>query len=1147
MAKREPRSLFRRLSRLFKSGPVVKRKIRALDTSIAVADKTKSSGTLLFQKSLSPTYATITSNAYNLSERLMRYQDFQEMEYSVDGATLIAQPDGFKTIAELAAECEADPNKTFIVYSYDHEQKRIVPAWGKQARQTCVDHAWKVTFDNGKSLTLSPEHRLMLRDGTYRKTEDLQPGDAMMPFYRKDLFANAEEGTKGYSWVYTMDGRFRGWTKEHQLVSEWVAGRELTEDECVHHINFVKTDNRPENLRIMTKSDHSSYHAALNNGVKWAPENQEWIERFKKQHAEWMRNNAPSRRNDVTFSRIIQIAEKVGFDITKVSRALNVTTFLVHERLTANGFPTFEAFTAAYGHGIPEVVIHQASKLTRELSLDTIKHLIVEADTKRSMAVKLGCTVNVLDKFLNRRINRTWNDVRKECGLTTYKQIRQGGRPKGSNGSDLTFKQICDAFEPGLTLPRLTEKLGVNKNTIISRLAQNGFKKFSEFGASYQNCKVVSVEYVGIIPLYDLTVDGYKNFATDSVISHNTPEIAAAMDIYADETVAADEKGMCLHVYSDNEKIKELLEDLFYNVLNIEFNLRSWARNLCKYGDFFLYNDVSPEYGVVNAFPIPVNEVEREENYDREDPFAVRYRWVTLGNRTLENWEVTHFRLLGNDMFLPYGSSIIEPARRIWRQLILIEDAMLVYRVVRAPERRVFYIDVANVPATEVNNYIEQQRQQMRTTPVVDNQTGRVDLRYNPMSVEEDFFIPVRGGESGTKIDTLAGGVNTAAVEDVAYIQKKLFAALKIPRAYLGYDEMLSSKATLAQEDIRFSRTISVIQKTMMAELNKLAIIHLYAHGFDNEDLQNFTLRLSNPSTVAQQQKLELWRAKFEIAGSAPEGMASKKFIRKEIWGLNDEQMEAIDEERLAEKKIDDAIEAGEGADDGGGGGAGGGGGDDDLFGDAGAGGGDEGGGAEEAGGGEEKAPPEENAGEEPEEEVEPGAQLLTSGDDNDNESFALKLGDSDDSKPIKPKSQLQKALYNNSRHRNHGASKTHMPDFQKMTSNDNPAMEDPYDNDWLKSVVTNPFAEGSSPPIGRRTRLSADIMSTMRRMTAKFTADGEVTRATLNEGRDVQDEIDGGGQSMFDLDIDADVTPSRGQLNESAVLIGDPTGEDDE
>src|SRR5574338_20366 len=278
-------------------------------------------------------------------------------------------------------------------------------------------------------------------------------------------------------------------------------------------------------------------------------------------------------------------------------------------------------------------------------------------------------------------------------------------------------------------------------------------------------------------------------------------------------------------------------------------------------------------------------------------------------------------RLLGNDTFLPYGSSIIEPARRIWRQLILIEDAMLVYRVVRAPERRVFYIDVGNLESDVIPTYVEQQRAQLRTNQVVDKSAGRVDLRYNPMSVDEDFFIPVRGSDTGTKIDTLAGGQNTAAVEDVAYIQKKLFAALKIPRAYLGYDEMLSSKATLAQEDIRFSRSVNMIQRTIIAELNKLAIIHLYAHGFEGEDLLNFTLRLSNPSTVAQQQKLEVYRAKFEIAGTAPEGLVSRKFLLKNILMLNDDEIEEIDEE--LEEDAARAAKLGAAAEGGGGGGGG--------------------------------------------------------------------------------------------------------------------------------------------------------------------------------------------------------------------------------
>ena len=828
MSKKEPQSLFQRLTKLFKSGPVVKKKLRTLDTAVAVADKTKSSGALLFQKSLAPTYATITANAYNLSERLMRYQDFQEMEYCLHQDTLIAVPGGYKTIGELSAECESNPDHTFVVYSYDHNEGRIIPAIGKQARQTRVDEAYTVTFDNGKKIIGTPNHRLMKRDGTFCKIEDLKSGDAMMPFYRRDLFNGCKEEGDGYRWIYTMDRRsnMNGWTAEHRLLGEMLKGSPLSPDEVVHHINFTKNDNRPENLRVMKDSDHKNLHTKIINGTKWSEQNADWIEQFKVNHSKFMSENNPAERKDITFGRILETSERVNFNSRMLCEALDTDPNVIKRRLRKHGYKDFETFAKAY--------------------------------------------------------NPDWHNA--------------GWDNRGQNNPryvrSITFDRICSNFSKGMSTKDLANLLGTTEAIIVSRLKDRGYNSYSEFSSSYDNLKVVSVEYHGVIPLYDLTVDGYKNFATDTVISHNTPEIAAAMDIYADETVAQDDKGRVLHVYSDNEKIKEVLEDLFYNTLNVEFNLRSWARNLVKYGDFFLYNDVSPDYGVVNAFPIPVNEIEREENYDPNDPFAVRYRWVTLGNRTLENWEVTHFRLLGNDMFLPYGSSVIEPARRIWRQLILIEDAMLVYRVVRAPERRVFYIDVANIPPENVPMYVEEQRKNLRTNQVVDRATGRLDLRYAPLSIEDDYFIPVRGGDSGTKIDTLAGGQNAAAVEDVAYIQKKLFAALKIPRAYLGYDEMLSSKATLAQEDIRFSRTINVIQKVLIAELNKLAIIHLYANGFDSEELQNFTLHLSNPSTVAQQQKLELWRAKFEIAGSVPEGMGSKEFIRKKIWGLNDEEIQ---------------------------------------------------------------------------------------------------------------------------------------------------------------------------------------------------------------------------------------------------------------
>jgi hypothetical protein len=406
------------------------------------------------------------------------------------------------------------------------------------------------------------------------------------------------------------------------------------------------------------------------------------------------------------------------------------------------------------------------------------------------------------------------------------------------------------------------------------------------------------------------TYDRMARYADFSEMEY-TPEIASALDIYAEESVAADENGKTLHIYSENSKIKEILNELFYDTLNIEFNMTSWVRNLVKYGDFFLFNDVHPKYGVINAYPLPIAELEREEGFDTNDPMAVRFRWTTQGNQVLENWQISHMRLLGNDAFLPYGSSVLEPARRIWRQLILLEDAMLVYRIVRAPERRVFKIDVGNVPPEDIQNYMEQAQSSLKRAPVIDKSTGKVDLRYNPLSVDEDYFIPVRGSDSGTSIDTLGGGTMAGETNDVEYIQKKLFAALKIPKAYLGYDEGLGAKATLSQEDIRFSRTIARIQRTILSEMNKIAIVHLYCQGFTDEDLLDFSLKLSNPSTIAQQQKLELFRTRFEVCSAALQipGVVDRKWVQKNILRLNEEEVKAIKDGLISDKIGDLEIE----------------------------------------------------------------------------------------------------------------------------------------------------------------------------------------------------------------------------------------------
>ena len=259
------------------------------------------------------------------------------------------------------------------------------------------------------------------------------------------------------------------------------------------------------------------------------------------------------------------------------------------------------------------------------------------------------------------------------------------------------------------------------------------------------------------------------------------PEIASALDIYADEMTTSTFINELLRIDCKNFEIKQILHDLYHNILNIEFNLFGWCRTMCKAGDFFLYLEVEEGKGVTNALGLPVQEIERMEGQDPTNPNYVQFQWNS-GGLTFENWQMAHFRILGNDKYAPYGTSVLEGARRIFRQLTLIEDAMMAYRIVRSPERRIFKIEVGNIPPQDVEQYVQRVMTQMKRNQVIDPDTGRVDLRYNPLSVEEDYFLPVRNGV-GSDISSLAGGQYTGDIDDVKYLREKLFAALKIPAA----------------------------------------------------------------------------------------------------------------------------------------------------------------------------------------------------------------------------------------------------------------------------------------------------------------------------------------------------------------------------
>ena len=369
----------------------------------------------------------------------------------------------------------------------------------------------------------------------------------------------------------------------------------------------------------------------------------------------------------------------------------------------------------------------------------------------------------------------------------------------------------------------------------------------------------------------------------------NDPILASALDIYADESTLKNEFGDTLLVHSDNQQVQDILNNLFYDVLNVEFNLWPWVRNMCKYGDFFLGLEIAEGKGIVNVTPHSVYNTERLERTDPSNPNSVKFKITEdpNGKEQYENFEVAHFRLLADTNWLPYGKSMIENGRRLWKQLSLMEDAMLIHRIMRAPEKRVFKIDIGNIPPTEVDNYMQRIMNKMKKVPFVDRNTGDYNLKYNMQNLTEDFYLPVRGSDSGTQIDNLSG-LEYASIEDIDYLKNKLFAALKIPKAYLGYEENVGGKATLAAEDVRFARTIERIQRTVVSELTKIAIVHLYSQGITDSDMTNFELSLVNPSFIYEQEKLNLWSEKIRLAQDIQSlNMLSKDWVYDNVFKLS--------------------------------------------------------------------------------------------------------------------------------------------------------------------------------------------------------------------------------------------------------------------
>ena len=395
----------------------------------------------------------------------------------------------------------------------------------------------------------------------------------------------------------------------------------------------------------------------------------------------------------------------------------------------------------------------------------------------------------------------------------------------------------------------------------------------------------------------------YDAMDTDAIV-------AACLDIVSGDATGKSETGEMLSINSSNENIQSILYNLFYDILNIKFNLPMWVRSLCKYGDFYLKMKMMERFGIINVSPLNVRDVIREEGLDPHNPSYVCFRIdpVALagGSAALydkqkyENFEIAHFRLLADYNMLPYGRSYLEPARKLFKQLTLLEDAALLHRITRSGDKRIFYVNIGNIPANEVDNAMRKIVDSVRKTPYQDPNTGEYNLKFNVQNVLEDFFIPVRPGDQSTKIETVPG-LQYTGMDDVNYMRDKMLAALKVPKDRLNYTEDINGKSTLAGIGINFSRTIEVIQDIVLSELRKIAMIHLYIKGFEDADMDNFDLALTLPSIIYKQEKIALLKESIDLAKQAMEGkVLSSDWIMKNIFNMSEDQI-ADERELIAE------------------------------------------------------------------------------------------------------------------------------------------------------------------------------------------------------------------------------------------------------
>jgi len=883
-----------------------------------------------------------TRTMYFDADRITSYQDFRAMDQSpeiaaaldimrdecLDANTVIPLLSGErKTIEELYDE----NMENFHVYSYNPELQRSEPAICQRVIYKGEQDVYKVTFDDDSHVMATSEH-LWLSNGEdkYIKTSDLKESQSIQPFYTRA--SGDGDRISGYEMVFE-DGK---WEYTHRIVKRSLWGEKKG---VVHHKDFNKLNNDPSNLQVMDWFDHQKLHSSLNSD-RWKND-KSYSDKMKKVFSETNSSSGPywsdpewrskrvqeiSDRQKRKYSNYSQEELKDLFGYSgkenpmygkgyrlsgeKNGRYLHdkKREFSIHELLQAyNNSSTVEE--ACEILGTTRRILYK-SKVYKSLNLQRWEDLGFHNSKISIQAIEGACENYLGQIILENNMSKICDDFNwRPKKVNTYLEKNGYGKwtdfVKKYNSKKERLNYIKSLYlssqgeRPNLS--KICRDNDISRKEIEGLLSRSEYKNWTNF-VSATNHSIKSVEFVGKRKTYDLVnVGEHHNFA---ILTSN------GTGVFTHNCLTRNERGNILEIFSPNKRVKEVLNDLLKKRLNVEFNMRLWIRDLCKYGDFFLHLHIDKEYGIFDVLALPSEEIHREEGVEGE-PGRTRFRWDTQG-MIFEDWQIAHFRLLEDTRRLPYGRSVLDPARKLWKQLQLAEDAMLVYRIVRAPERRVFYIDVGNIDDADVLQYIEDIKTRLKRQPVVDSRNGNSNRKYNPPSVEEDYFIPVRGDKS-SKIDTLPGATNLGDIMDIEYLQNKLFAAIKVPKPYLNYTESIPGGSLLSQSDLRFARTINMIQECVLMELRRIANIHLLFLGFE-DDIDNFDLQLTNPSTQQVLLNMETWKSKLEVFSQmfTPEGMspASYTWAMENVMGFSKEEIKLILKQKKVEKKLFMEIES---------------------------------------------------------------------------------------------------------------------------------------------------------------------------------------------------------------------------------------------